>query len=183
MASKTLKILGKAIYGLRRWHFEPLPDYWQPKQVLIAFPHTDVLDTWMAFAGFAMIEQKGHIIVKKEAFFWPFATPLKALGAIPIDRKASTGIVGQMAAAFADRDEFQLALVPEGTRSKVTKLKTGFWHIAKAADVQIVLWYIDTAGKRTRWLGRIVPSDDIAADVAEIKRIYAEAGHEIVGKL
>ena len=181
MASKTLKLLGKLIYTIRGWDFEPLPDYWQPKQVIIGFPHTKNADTFMAFGGFALVEQKGHVIVKKEAFFWPLGPALRALGGVPIDRSSRTGLVEQMAAVFASREVFQLALVPEGTRKGAKRIKTGFWHIAKAADVPIVLWYLDNKNKKTRWLGQLVPGDDIDADLRHIKRAYAEAGHVIEG--
>ena len=42
--------IGKLIYLLRGWTFEPLPPYWKEKQVLIGFPHTKAMDTVMAFA-------------------------------------------------------------------------------------------------------------------------------------
>jgi 1-acyl-sn-glycerol-3-phosphate acyltransferase len=181
MASLTLKLLGTTIFALRRWTFEPLPEYWQKKQVLIAFPHSEWLDTTMAFSGFAMVGVKGHIIVKQESFEGPFGSWLRQLGGIPVDRSTSTGVVEQMVAEFADREEFQLALVPEGTRNNAGRLKTGFWHIAKGANVPIVCWYLDKKNKRTRWLGWIEPTDDLERDLAEIRRLYFEAGHEIVG--
>jgi len=181
MVDVGLKLLGKTIFKTRGWTFEPLPADWEEKQVIIGFPHASWLDTAMAFSGFAMVDLKGHIMIKKESFRWPFSGLLSALGGIPVDRNASSGVVGQMVAEFERRDSFQLALVPEGTRKGAKRLKTGFWHIAKAAQVPIVCWYLDTPHKCTRFIGRIEPSDDMARDIAEIKRIYAEAGHEIVG--
>lgn len=179
IATNTLKLMGHAVFRFRGWDFEPLPDYWQPRQVIIGFPHTSLLDTFMAFGGFAMVEQKGHIIIKKEAFFFPLGSFLRFLGGVAIDRSASTGLVQQLADIFASREVFQLAVVPEGTRKGAKRWKTGFWHIARAADVPIVVWYIDNANRKTRWLGQIVPSDDIEADMAKIHRMYAAAGPEI----
>ena len=59
MASKILKIAAHGVFAARGWTFEPLPADWQPKQVIIGFPHTTWTDTLMAFSGFAIVEQKG----------------------------------------------------------------------------------------------------------------------------
>jgi 1-acyl-sn-glycerol-3-phosphate acyltransferase len=174
-----LKLLGTVIYKTRGWTFESLPDYWQPKQVIIGFPHTTWQDTMMAFAGFAMVEQKGHIVVKKEAFRWPLGGMLKGLGGVAIDRKSPTGLVAQLVAEFEARETFQLALVPEGTRKGAARLRTGFWHVAKGAGVPIVCWYLDGVNKRTRWLGQFEPGDDLDADLRLIRKLYGDAGHEI----
>jgi 1-acyl-sn-glycerol-3-phosphate acyltransferase len=179
MVGIGLKFLGTVVFKSRRWRFDPLPSYWAEKQVIIGFPHSSWLDSVMAFSGFAMVGLKGHIIIKKESFRWPYGWWLTGLGGIPVDRSASTGVVEQMVAEFERRSSFQLALVPEGTRKGITRIKTGFWHIAKAAGVPIVCWYLDSANKRTRFIGRIEPSDDMDRDLAEIKRIYASAGHDI----
>ena len=173
--------LGRTIFALRGWSFEPVPDYWQAKQVLIGFPHSTWADTVMAFAGFAIIRQRGQVIVKREAFVWPVSWLLKAVGAIAVDRSSPSGVVEQMVAEFAARSSFQLALVPEGTRRSGARIRTGFWHIAKAAQVPIVCWYLDGKTRRTRWVGRLVPGDDLAADLRQIKRLYAAAGLDIAG--
>jgi 1-acyl-sn-glycerol-3-phosphate acyltransferase len=174
-----LQSLGRLIFALRGWTFEPLPGDWCEKQVVIGFPHRSLIDTVMAFAGFAIVRQKGHVMVKREVFVWPLSWLLRAVGAIPVDRSAASGIVSQMVAEFASRDTFQLALVPEGTRHGATQLRTGFWHIAKAAKVPIVCWYLDQQSRRTRWVGRIVPGEHLDQDLRRIKQLYAAAGHVI----
>ena len=173
--------LGRTLFALRGWSFEPVPDYWQAKQVLIGFPHSTWVDTVMAFAGFAIVRQRGHVMVKREAFVWPLSMLLRAVGAIEVDRGSASGVVEQMVAQFASRTHFQLALVPEGTRRSGARIRSGFWHIAKAAQVPIVCWYLDQKSRRTRWVGRLVPGDDLAEDLREIKRLYAAAGLDIVG--
>ncbi len=75
--------------------------------------------------------------------------------------------------------KFLLAIVPEGTRKGVTTIKTGFWHIAKDADVSILCWYLDNDKRTTRWLGEIVPGDDKAQDMEKIQEIYEDAGFKI----
>ena len=116
-------------------------------------------------------------MIKKEWFFWPLSLVLKALGGIPVHRDSPQGVVGQMVARFQDNPEFLLAMVPEGTRREVKTIKTGFWHIAKEAQVSIVCWYLDNPNKVTRWLGEVVPGEDKASDLRKIQAIYADAGY------
>ncbi|MFW7381918.1 MAG: 1-acyl-sn-glycerol-3-phosphate acyltransferase [Oligoflexus sp.] len=181
MSKNLSSLAGRAFFKLRGWNFAPLPPFWQDKQVIIGFPHTTVLDTVMAFAGFSIVKKKGHVLVKSEAFRWPFAALLNKLGAIPVDRNAKAGLVAQMVEEFQKRDEFHLSLVPEGTRHGVSKLKTGFWHIAKAAKVPIVCWYLDNENKRTVWAGQVWPSESLDEDLKKIKQLYAQVGYHIQG--
>ena len=175
----VLKGLAKLIYGLRGWTFQPLPDYWTEKSVIIGFPHRQNMDTVMAFAGFARVDVKGHILIKDSLFFWPVSTVLRALGGIPVDRHAPGGLVQQIAGEFETRDHFILALVPEGTRKGVTRLKSGFWHIAKTANVPILCWYLDSETKETRWVGKVVPGDSLKEDLQTIAGLYEAAGFSI----
>lgn len=181
MLQDILSHLGRTIFALRGWTCAPLPPYWQKKQVIIGFPHTTIMDTVMAFSGFAIVKKKGHVLVRNQDFRWPYGGLLKKLGAIPVDRSQSTGLVKQMAAEFASRDEFHLALVPEGTRKDVQTIKTGFWHIAREAKVPIVCWYLDNENKRTIWAGQLIPSDSLEADLEAIRVMYQKVGYEIPG--
>jgi hypothetical protein len=62
---------------------------------------------------------------------------------------------------------------PEGTRGRTTHWKTGFYYIALEAGVPIVLAYMDYA-RKVSGLGPVfVPTGDVDADMAEIKRFYA----------
>jgi len=172
-----MSIVGRFLYFLMGWRFEPLPSYFSSKHVIIGFPHTSNMDAVRAFTAFRIIRRTGHIIVKKEWFFWPLSLILKALGGIPVERGSSQGVVGQMVDIFNTRNEFLLAIVPEGTRKKVPTIKTGFWHIAKAAKVSIICWYLDNENKTTRWLGEIIPSEDKIEDLIRIRDIYESAGY------
>jgi 1-acyl-sn-glycerol-3-phosphate acyltransferase len=172
-----MSLLGRFVYFITGWHFEPVPPYLKKKHVIIGFPHTSNMDTLRAFTGFRIAKRTGHIMMKKEWFFRPMSYFLKAIGGIPVDRKASQGVVGQMAEIFRTRDEFLLAIVPEGTRKKVSTIRTGFWYIAKAADVSIICWYLDNKNKTARWLGEIIPGKDIKKDLTKIRDIYNKAGY------
>ncbi|NPU86268.1 MAG: acyl-phosphate glycerol 3-phosphate acyltransferase [Syntrophaceae bacterium] len=174
---QLLSLAGKFLYFLMGWKFEPLPHYFSRKHVIIGFPHTSNMDTVRAFIGYRIVKRTGHIMIKKEWFFWPMSMVFKIVGGIPVDRQSSRGAVEQMADIFKERDEFLLAIVPEGTRKDVKTIKTGFWHIAKAADVSIICWFLDNKNKKTRWLGEIVPGENMMDDLVRIRDIYERAGY------
>jgi len=172
-----MSLVGRGIYFLMGWRLDPLPSYFSGKHVIIGFPHTSNMDTVRAFTGFWIIRRTGHIMIKKEWFFWPVSFFLKAIGGIPINRIASQGVVEQMVEIFNTRNEFLLAIVPEGTRKKVTTIKTGFWHIAKAANVSIICWYLDNENKTARWLAEIIPGENKNEDLIRIRDLYEMAGY------
>ena len=69
-----------------------------------------------------------------------------------------------------------LALAPEGTRSPVEFWKSGFYHIAKAADVGIVLGFLDYKTK-TGGLGPVIdPSLGAKHVMDEARKFYAGKG-------
>jgi 1-acyl-sn-glycerol-3-phosphate acyltransferase len=170
-------LVAKGLFKLMGWRFEPLPPYFLKKHVIIGFPHTSNMDTVRAFAGFRIAKRIGHVMIKKEWFKWPTSIFMKGIGGIPVDRHSRQGVVGQMVQIFHERDEFLLAIVPEGTRKGTRTIKTGFWQIAKAADVSIICWYLDNENKITRWLGEVIPGEDKVADLLRIQEIYSKAGY------
>jgi 1-acyl-sn-glycerol-3-phosphate acyltransferase len=77
-----------------------------------------------------------------------------------------------MAEAFRTNERFMLVITPEGTRSKVSEWKTGFYHIAKEAGVPIVTGYVDSV-TRTCGIGpTYIPTEDMEADLQDIKAFF-----------
>jgi len=172
-----LSLTGKFLYFLMGSQFEPLPPYFSRKHVIIGFPHTTNMDAIRAFIAYRIIKRTGYIMVKKEWFFWPMSLVFKIIGGIPVNRNSSQCAVEQMVDIFNKRDEFLLAIVPEGTRKKVKTIRKGFWYIAKAANVSIVCWFLDNKNKKARWLAEIIPSENMMDDLLRIRDIYEKAGY------
>ena len=83
-------------------------------------------------------------MMKSSAARWPILGRfMRAVGSIPIDRNGARNMVEQMTAVFQQHTRLMLAITPEGTRSKTAYWKSGFYHIAKAAGVPIVLAFLD----------------------------------------
>ena len=97
---------------------------------------------------------------------------MRWLGGIPVDRSQAQDFVQQAIEAFDQSDELVIGVAPEGTRSRVEKWKTGFYHIAVGAEVPIVPGYLDYPNKELGFLESILPSGDIDKDLIAIKQAY-----------
>lgn len=126
-----LKILGWKITG----HFPKYLD----KYVIIAAPHTHWLDFPIGITTKWAEGATINFIGKASLFKPPFGFIFRFLGGTPVDRSTSTNKVQAIVNIFNSKDKFVLALSPEGTRKKVTQWKTGFYHIAKGANVPLVM--------------------------------------------
>ena len=174
-----LSQIGKLLYFLMGWAYDPLPDYWDKKSVVIGFPHTTNMDTVRALTYIKIAKVNARLLVKAAWFFFLMSILLKSLGGLAIKRDKAHGFVDSVVAEFSRREAFVVALVPEGTRKQVATLKTGFWHIARGANVPIICWYLDNRTKRTRWLGKVHPGDSLETDLLKIRDIYQKAGFSI----
>lgn len=116
---------------------------------------------------------------KKELTTGFWGPVVKWLGCVPVDRSGNNDLVNQMADAFADATEANtpmiLAIPPEGTRSKTSGWKTGYYHIAHKANVPIILSVLDYGTKTIRLSGALRPTGDYDADFAWIKHHYEDA--------
>lgn len=107
---------------------------------------------------------------KKQLFYPPYGWFFRWCGGVPVDRSKPQGLVEQTVQAIREADHFQLVITPEGTRSKVGKWKMGFYHIAKLADIPVVLGYVDSS---TMTCG-IGPTFNLTENMeADIKAIQA----------
>jgi len=98
---------------------------------------------------------------------------MRWLGGIPIDRSSSHNVVSETVRQYEKHDELVVLIPPEGTRSKVVHWKSGFYHIAKNAEVPILLGYVDASKKEAGFADFFTPSGDFDKDMAEIRAFYA----------
>lgn len=134
------------------------------KAVIIAAPHTSWHDFYIGVLLRSVLQVKTNFIAKKELFVFPFGILFKVLGGIPIDRSTSQNKVDVIANLFDNKDEFRITLSPEGTRKKVEKWRTGFYHIAKKTNVPIIMFTLDFENKQNRISEPFYPTDDMEAD-------------------
>jgi 1-acyl-sn-glycerol-3-phosphate acyltransferase len=142
------------------------------RYVIIAAPHTSNWDMPFMLAMAFVYDIPVRWMGKHTLFKRPFGALFEWLGGVPIVRHRAGGVVGQMIERFATDEPLVLMVPAEGTRSYVDYWKSGFYHIARGADVPVVLSYLDFGTK----VGGIGPSlrltGDIGADMNEIRAFY-----------
>lgn len=142
------------------------------RAVIIAAPHTSWHDFYIALLMRQVIGIKSNFVAKKELFRWPFKHYFKAIGGAPLDRRPGQNKVEAIANLFKGREEFRLALSPEGTRKKVEQWKTGFYYIAKKANVPIIMFTFDFEHKQNKISEPFYPTDDIEADFNHMRSFF-----------
>ena len=143
------------------------------KAVFIAAPHTSNWDGLWLLVYKVAVKVDVRFLAKHTLFWWPLGTLLRAMGAMPLDRSGAHDTVQHLIDTFATQDKLFLALAPEGTRSWKPYWKTGFYQIAKSANVPIVLAFIDYKNKRLG-VGITLPDGQtLDQDLQMIRKFYA----------
>ncbi len=138
--------------------------------ILVVAPHTSNVDFFIGVAAREIMGLKVKYLAKKELFTFPIKRLLLNLGGVPVDRSKNTSLVEQVTKRFADDPDFAITVTPEGTRSKVSKWKTGFYHIARAAHVPVVMVGFDYQKK---WVILSEPfhlSGDKSAEISAMQK-------------
>ncbi len=92
---------------------------------------------------------------------------------MPIVRHRSGNVVAGMVQAFSENEELLLLVPTEGTRARVDYWKSGFYHIARQANVPIVPSFLDWSTKSAGFGAPMPTSDDIGKDMDHFREYYA----------
>ena len=171
---KTL--LQRACLGLLRllgWRAvsAPLPG---PKGVIIVYPHTSNWDFPLGLLYRFGTGLRANWMGKDTIFRWPVRRLFLRMGGVPINRRAASGFIGSAIRQFAASDWLWLAIAPEGTRKHTDHLKSGFYQIARGADVPCGLGFIDYRTKTIGIQTFVRFSGDVALDIALLRDFYAD---------
>lgn len=144
------------------------------RYVLVAAPHTTNWDLPYTLAIGFFAGLRVHWIGKHTLFRRPFGTLMRALGGIAIDRRISQNMVEQVVARFRESARLIIVIPPEGTRGGGERYwKSGFYHIARGAEVPIVLGFLDYRRRRGGFGPTISLSGDVAGDMERLRGFYA----------
>ncbi|MBP9712573.1 MAG: 1-acyl-sn-glycerol-3-phosphate acyltransferase [Sterolibacterium sp.] len=149
-----------------------LPPTLAAKAVVMIYPHTS---NWDFILGILFRYGSGlpiHWAAKDSLFRGLPGVFFRAMGGVPVNRRERTGFVEQMAANYANHERFYLGITPEGTRSTVDHLKSGFYRLARAIDVPLALACIDYARREVGIFGLYETTGDEAADLAALAAAY-----------
>ena len=166
-----LQKLGRAALAVARWRIVgDIPDL--PKFVAIVAPHTSNWDFPLGVMVMFALDLKVHWFGKDTLFRTPLGPLFRRLGGRPVNREMPEGVVDEMAAIVRAEPRFILALAPEGTRKRVARWRTGFYHIAERADIPIVPVSFDWPRREVTIRAPMHPTGDLDADVAVLQHSY-----------
>jgi 1-acyl-sn-glycerol-3-phosphate acyltransferase len=168
LARAALRLLSAC--GWRVVLAQPVP----PRCVVIFYPHTSNWDFPIGLLAKWATEIFFRYVGKDTLFRGPFGALFRSWGGIPVNRRESTGFIGQMQDAFARHDDFRLVIAPEGTRRLTAHWKSGFYHLARAAAVPVALAFIDYPKREVGVGGFVDLTGDVDADMATIAAFYAD---------
>lgn len=155
-----------------------LPPESAGQAVMLAAPHTTNWDFVYAMAAFRLMGLPVRFAAKSELRRIPFIGWLVgSMGAVWIDRSTNAqgnrpSYVDAMANLFKEHPKLIVLLAPEGTRSRVTKWKTGFFYIAEKAGVPILTGYLDYEKKAAGVGPAIHPADGLDVVMQQVTDYY-----------
>lgn len=163
-ATFTLKACG--------WTLGPPPPPGLRKAVSIAAPHTSNWDfVWALLACWSFGMQVSWL-GKDSLFKPPLGWLLRPLGGVSVDRSAPHGLVGEVARTFREADRLLLLVPAEGTRKRTEYWKSGFYWMAKEADVPILCGYLDYEKGDVGFGLALRATGEIADDMEVIAAFY-----------
>jgi len=172
------RLLSKLLFKLNGWKI--IGSHAYPRKCLvIAAPHTSNWDFLIGRCYAYIIGVKPRYLVKSELFLPVLRIWIKFNGGIPVFRKAKNNVVEQVVDMFKNDTQFQLGIAPEGTRKKVVKWKTGFYHIASTAKVPLLLFAMDYKKKEVGIIAEFMTTGDFEKDMLFIQQQYAN----VTGKI
>ncbi len=160
-----------ATLRLFRWEIKgELPDLNQ--YIIAVMPHTSNWDFILGLLTKWSLKIPVKYIGKHQLFRFPYGFIFRALGGYPVNRAYSNNLVEGIVEIFKREKRFVFALAPEGTRAKVKKVKTGFYHISVMAKVPILQVGFDFQ-KRQIILGTLFyPTGNKDADMKAFMQFY-----------
>ncbi len=142
------------------------------KFVIIGAPHTSNYDFIIGLLVKTIKGVNANFIAKSSLFIFPLNYFFKSVGGIPVKRNSKTNMVDTIVQVFNNHKKFVIAVSPEGTRNKVDRWKTGFYFIAKQANVPIVGLTFDFGKRQTQIFSPFYTTDNQEADFRFLKSYY-----------
>ncbi|MFT5252742.1 MAG: 1-acyl-sn-glycerol-3-phosphate acyltransferase [Flavobacteriales bacterium] len=167
------KLIYKFIFfRLMGWKIVGTIDPKIKKCVMMIMPHTSAHDFYLGIFTRGITGLEMNFVGKKELFRFPLGSYFKYMGGEPLDRSGGLNKVDSIAAIFDKKVTFRLAVAPEGTRDKVTTLKSGFYYIAMKTKVPIIPVAFDFGTKEVNLGVPLYPTGIINEDMLVLLQHY-----------
>lgn len=167
------QLLAWWVFTVRGWKIEGSFPYDLNKSIVLVAPHTHFMDFFMGLAIRKKMHMEFvHFLGKKELFWGIFGVILRKLGGFPVERDKNLNQVEQVVKLYNSKNSFHIAISPEGTRKKVSRLKSGFYHIARNANIPIILVGLDFVNKKVIFGSPFYTTENEVADKQKIVQFF-----------
>lgn len=167
-----MRLAGRVLLRMLSWRVEgDVPDL--PKFVIAVAPHTSNWDFIVGAAAMFALDLRLAFLGKHTLFRGPLGPLMRWMGGIPVDRTSPHGVVAESAAAFKAVERRILAIAPEGTRRQGAPFRSGFLHIARAAQVPVLFATLDYGARCVRLGPAFMPGEDVEADLRRTVEFFA----------
>jgi 1-acyl-sn-glycerol-3-phosphate acyltransferase len=168
------RALGRAALRLLGWKIVgEFPNL--PKMVAIVAPHTSNWDFVVGLAGKFTLGLNARWLGKHTIFRGPGGRIFRSIGGIPVDRSSSHNVVASSVRAFSESDAMVLVIAPSGTRRSVAEWRTGFWRIADAANVPILILAFDWKTREIRIGPTVMTEGTVEEQLPRIRALFSGA--------
>ncbi|MBX2845792.1 MAG: 1-acyl-sn-glycerol-3-phosphate acyltransferase [Saprospiraceae bacterium] len=145
------------------------------KTIIVAAPHTSNWDFFVGLGTRSILRFNSSFLIKKSWLSKPvIGALLRKAGGVGVDRSKNVKLTDQIAEIFNQREEFRIAIAPEGTRKYNPDWKTGFWHIAKKANIPLLPVTFNYVKKEVEFLDLFHLTDDKDSDIERLKSLYRD---------
>lgn len=163
----------KFILRMAGWTVRCTVPYY-PKAIICVAPHTSNWDFILGELAYTSLGRKAGFLMKSSWFFFPLGYLLKGIGGVPVSREHGSDLTATLIKKFNESKRLNLAITPEGTRSRTERWHTGFLRISYGAHVPVILGALDFPTK-TIYLEKVfTPTGAVEADLSEIKSYYKQ---------
>jgi 1-acyl-sn-glycerol-3-phosphate acyltransferase len=165
--------IARVFWACSRWTLSTTPAPVRPS-ILIGAPHTSNWDFVLMLAIAWRLRIRTHWLGKDSLFRGWRGPIMRALGGIPVDRSNPRGLVADIVARRRAGEVFSLVVTPEGTRGSGEYWKSGFYRIARDAEMPVVLGYVDRTTMTTGLGATVELTGDVRADMTRVRAFYAD---------
>ena len=144
------------------------------KYIIIVAPHTSWVDFPVSILVKFITKVDIKFIGKHTLFEPPFGFLFRALGGTPVDRTKSQSMVQAIVDIFNSKESFVMSLSPEGTRKKTSQWKSGFYHVAKGANIPLVMAALDFKNKKVIISEPYYLTESEAHDIQKIQSFFKD---------
>jgi 1-acyl-sn-glycerol-3-phosphate acyltransferase len=147
--------------------------------IAVVYPHTSNWDAPLMFVVKWAVGVQVMFWGKDSLFKIPLLGAwLRWIGGVPVARTASQGVVQGMIAQMHERKQrdeyFWLGLAPEGTRKYIPGWRSGFYRVAVACDVPLLVVTLDYSRRLCKVNQFLKLSGDEQQDMARVAALCAD---------